>query len=288
MAILTQEKIARARAYIEHKAGALKQNDSKARRTFERRLENRLVRRFKQQLAWIVTEAEKLPFLQPAKGIKRLERKTAQQEAEDLANRLPFHEEVTDEIINISKQSYKRGAKSIYVKMDMGKSGIDFSLVNQPAVEYLAKLKDLHLSEARGSIKRETKKRIIKLLTDAAESGASYQETARKIREQGDAGVFSRSRAELIATNNVGHAYGVGSKEMIDQYRAETGALLQKYWITVQDSSVTEECRANEAMGWIGIDEHFKSGDSFAPRESNPRCRCDTGYRQVDTQNKPI
>lgn len=285
---LIDATIQSAKAYVEHKAGFLKQPNGKYKAVQAARMQRKLARHFKRQMEWTATKSEKLSFFNNTQKIQRLERKTARDEIKKMLDDLPENEEIADAVAGGSGGAYKKGAKAAYLQFDMESVGIEFGLINDDAVAYIDKKKTLHLSDFKGSIKTTTKKRILNILTDAAESGQSYQETARKIRAQGDEGVFSRNRAEMIATNEVGHAYGEGNHEMVVRYHRETGALLQKYWITVHDERVTAECAANEAEGWIEFERHFASGDEIAPRASNPRCRCDTGYRRVDAQGNEV
>lgn len=170
----------------------------------------------------------------------------------------------------------------------MDEIGIDFNLINDEAIEYLQNLTELHLSDYRGSISRTTNKRIIKILLEAAEKGSSYTDTAARIKQQAVKGVFSNSRAELIAVREIGKAYTHGNRDMIKQYIRETSAIMEKEWLTVQDDKVTKECQANEEAGWLGFEEQFPSSDINSPRDSNPRCRCDTGYRRINTQGEEI
>jgi len=280
--------IEEAKNYIQFKAGALKQENGKYKAVSAARMQRKVSRSFKKQMEWIVGKSESLSFFNNKAAVVRLERKSIQDEINKMLEDLPENEEIAEAVGNGGQAAYKKGAKAAHTKFDMDAVGIDFSLINADAVDYLKAKKTLHLSDYRGSIKRTTKRQILKILTEAAETGQSYQETGRKIRAQGEEGVFSRYRSEMIATNEIGHAYGEGNHEMVDIYKQETGAIMEKYWITVQDDRVTEECVANEDVGWIGYDEHFPSGDAIAPRSSNPRCRCDTGYRRVDTQGNPV
>lgn len=273
---------------LAKKANATRQFNAKYRLVQEARLRTRLKRRFDQQMNWLIDEMQQLSFFKDNKAVKFIDTKAAGDEIKKMAGDLPFNDEIAGEIVRVSRPVYLKGAKQAQADLKMGSGGIEFDLVNQDAVTYLQRLKDIHLSNFKGSISRETRRRIIKLLTEAADTGASYGETAKLIREQGKAGVFSRARGELIAVNQIGRAYGDGNAKMIERYIQQTSALIQKMWITSEDALVTQECQDNKAMGWIGKDEQFKSGDRNAPRQSNPRCRCDTGWRQVDTQGKPI
>lgn len=281
------EKINNARRAIEHKAGAIKRPYGRFLARQEVRLKNRVVRRFKGQLAWILEEAAKMTAFEEAKGVKRVERKTYLDEISDLVDGIPYADELVDDIVIYSSTTYKKGVTKGINELDMGKFGISFDIVNEEAVAYLKRLKDLQLSNFKGTISRNTKDTIKRILTDSVEKGESYQEVARLIRDQSKAGVFSTARAQLIATNQIGTAYGQGNQDIVDAFVAETHLIVQKAWQTVEDDRVTEECAANEDVGWLGNTEAFPSGDEQAPRASNPRCRCVTKYRTVDSQGNP-
>lgn len=282
------KNLADARAYIEHKAGALKRPNGRYLRRQEIRLQNRLVRRWQVQMNYVIDKMAGFSAFQEAKGVRRLEHKTIEQDANDLVNDLPGNTELVEELVITARPTYKKGAVQAIGDLEMAKFGIDFSLVNTEAIQYLEALRTLHLSDFRGSITRQTKDRIKRILIESAEKGRSYSETAKIIRDQGDAGVFSRARGELIAVNQVGRAYGEGNMEIVDKFIARTGTTVQKYWQTIEDDRVTPECAANEAEGWIGFNTAFSSGDENAPRESNPRCRCVTAFRVVDMQGNEI
>lgn len=277
-----------ALAYIEEKAGAIKRPSGLYLRRQEIRLERKIRVRFNSQLKWLIEEAQKLSYFQEAKAVQRIITKTVREDIDAFLEDLPENVEMVDEISITVNDTFKRGARDIHKKLNMGKLGVSFDLVNDEAVDYIKKLKDLQLSNYKGSIQRETKSRIKKLLVDAIEEGVSYGDVAQKIRTQGQAGVFSRSRAELISVNQIGRSYGVGNDEMVRAFSFETSAITQKAWQTVNDTNVTEPCRSNQGQGWLGMEEAFLSGDEHAPRLSNPRCRCVTVYRVVDMRGDPI
>jgi len=285
---IDKNTIEEAQDYILFKAAALKQENGKYKAVSAARMQRKISRSFKRQMEWLIEKSAELSFFNSKAAVLRIERKTVQDEINRMLEDLPENENIADSVANGGEAAFKKGAKAAYLKFTMESVGLDFDLVNPYAIDYLKAKKTIHLSDYRGSIKRTTKKQILKILTEAAETGTSYQETGRKIRAQGAEGVFSRFRSELIATNEIGHAYGEGNHQMVDIYKKDTGAVIQKYWITVQDDRVTPECAANESVGWIGWDEHFPSGDDIAPRNANPRCRCDCGYRHVDLQGNPL
>ena len=287
MADLTRS-IEYALLYIQEKAGAIKRPSGAYLRRQEIRLENKIVARFKRQLEWLIEEAEKLSYFQDAKAIQRLVTKGVREDVDGLLEGLPENEEMANDIAQTANDTFKRGARDVHGVLKMDGFGVSFDLVNPEALDYITKLKDLQLSNFRGSIQRETKNRIQKILVDAIEEGTSYGEVARKIRGQANAGVFSRARAELVATNQVGRAYGTGNDEMVRKFMFETTSLCQKSWRTVNDGNVTEECRKNQEQDWLGMEEAFLSGDEHAPRLKNPRCRCVTTYRVVNMRGEPI
>ncbi|MEO8269846.1 MAG: hypothetical protein ABI557_09000, partial [Aureliella sp.] len=60
---------------------------------------------------------------------------------------------------------------------------------------------------------------------------------------------------------------------------ASAGLQMQKKWLTTNDSKVDQDiCAANQAQGWIDVDEDFQSGDATAP--GHILCRCTTLYRR--------
>lgn len=274
------------RAYAQHKAGALRRSSGKYLARQENRLTSRVNRRFKKQESYVVNDMAGLSFFSQ-KGVGMIETKAASEEIDALLDAMPEDEGLVEDIIAVSKPTYQTGAKKAVKELNMGRYGVSFELVNDDAVDYLENIAKIELSDFKGTINRNTKDRIRRILIEAAETGKSYNETAKLIQDQGKAGVFSRARAELIATNQVGHAYGQGNQDMVDAFVEETGSIVQKAWQTVEDDRVTPECAENEDAGWIGNTDAFPSGDEQAPRASNPRCRCTTRYRTVDTQGRP-
>lgn len=289
---LTEKTINNALAYYRRKLSTLKKPDGKFRHRQEVRMRARLRRAWKKQSDWIIENIADLPqFEQTAeRTVRYISTKRFIDPIDDVVNNIPGNEDVVDAITVGAEASFKKGGKKMHRQFDMGSVGISFELINEPAIDYLRALETIHLSDAKGSISYTTKKRIRKILTDAAEKGLSYQETSKLIQAQGAAGVFSQARGELIAVREIGLAYGHGNRAMVDVYRGETGAIIEKEWITSADDLVTPECQANEDMGWIGFNEFFNNtgAQEAAPRSDHPRCRCDTGYREVDLNGDPI
>jgi hypothetical protein len=63
----------------------------------------------------------------------------------------------------------------------------------------------------------------------------------------------------------------------IDLAKAKRDGKGYKVWITVGDDLQSDLDVANEAQGWIPVDEAFTSGDLTAL--SRPGCRCTVKYR---------
>lgn len=276
------------KAYLEHKAGAIRRPYGKFLDRMEKRMTGKLARRLKAQRKWVIETMASLSFFDSEKGVKFLERKTIYDDVDGLVDGLPYNTDIVDDIVAVARPSYRKGVDRIIEEMALGRYGVTFDLVNDDAVAYLEGIKTLHLSNFKGSISRQTKEKIRKILIESAETGRSYSETAKLIEEQGESGVFSRARAELIAVNQVGHAFGEGNMDIVEGFIEETGSIIQKAWATVGDDRVTPECQENQDIGWIGFNEAFPSGDEQAPRASNPRCRCVTTFQMVDTQGNPI
>lgn len=255
----------------------------------EARLAARVKRRFNRQRDWLVEHLSELPFFQEdQKSNKRRSTKAYPDDINIFVSKLPEVESMVDDIVEFAGYGWTRGARLAYKDLNMADAGVSFDLVNESALAYLQALKDIQLSDYRGSISRTTRRKIIEILTDAAESGASAQKTAEEIMKQGKEGIFTRSRAQMIATNEIGRAYGEGNRQMVERFIAETGAIMEKAWLTVGDDRVTLQCQENEAVGWIGFNETFPSSDLAAPRHDHPRCRCDTIHREIDIDGNPI
>lgn len=81
-----------------------------------------------------------------------------------------------------------------------------FDIDASPASKYLQDMRNLMLSERNGSILLTTKNELMSILSQGVQEGLSYGEIATQIRGT-DPFVFSKTRAKLIAINEVGRAY---------------------------------------------------------------------------------
>ena len=284
---ISQKDIDDARAYLLDLKGFTAKGEGVFKRRQEVRLRNRLVRRWKGQRDWLLDALKGLSaFKEKPKGVTFIEGKAHDDEIEQLVDGMPGDVEIVEDVVATSRTSYNRGARVQHAKLGLAKIGISWTIVNDDAADYLSKLRTVHLSDYRGSISGETKKRIIRLVKDAVLNGNTYDEMAKTIRDQGEAGVFSKARGELIAVNQVGNAYGEGNNRMVRRAIEETGKKVKKSWLTTGDDRVTPECQAYEDKGWIDFEANFTNefgtSDQRAPRKTNPRCRCDTVYELKD------
>ena len=89
------------------------------------------------------------------------------------------------------------------------------------------------------------------ILRNGVRNGLSYQEIAEQIR-QTNPKVFTKARATLWATNEVGRAYGYAD-HLANQEFIRKGYILIKRWITQQDLKVRDLHRQNELTSLEGI-----------------------------------
>jgi len=154
---------------------------------------------------------------------------------------------------------------------------IELDKINILAVKRVQDLQNLHTKNIDGSILHTSIQWVKDIVAMWIFEGKSYKEIGKQIYDQTEKGVLSPARAERIAINTVGNAY--------EQWRKESIVQLVQRWYkaskersTVWDNKVTPQCKANEEKWWIPYNAGRQSGDTEAPRESNPRCRCTTNY----------
>lgn len=260
---------------LERDAVLSKRPDGKFINRQEKRLMAKAKAYWKEQLNFVLEKSKNISAFKQ----NNIETNAIEDEVSRIVNNLPNRTELAEAIVLHMKTSLEKGGQTSVKKLKLGEFGISFTVENKKAIDFLNAKKNLELSNYKGNINATTKTRITEILTTAAKSGQSYEQTAKLITEQGEAGVFSPARAQLIATREIGVAYEEGNREPIDEFQEKyPDRTVQKFWQTVDDNKVTEECAANEAESWIDLDEDFSSGDQNAPREGNPNCRCTTLY----------
>jgi hypothetical protein len=256
--------------------------NAKLIRKNEARLTARLFRRWRKQLDQLLERMKALPFAEPADD-KAAQRKGIEDlHVGDLIDGLDGYRETVEDVVAIARSTYKAGSKLQGQTLKIGEYGMSFEITYPDAEAYMRRLRTLNLSDYRGSISRTTKDKLKSILAESIRAGRTYDETAKLIKEQGRAGVFSKERGKLIAVNQVGNAHEEGKRKMSDRFTATTGIRVLKSWQTSNDDRVTEECSDYQDMGWIAFDQPFVSdngtSDQRAPRMTNPRCRCNTAY----------
>lgn len=150
---------------------------------------------------------------------------------------------------------------------------IAFNLDNPLAVGYAA----ANAARQVTRINDTTREGINRIITAALENGTPWTKVQKELREAYE---FSRKRARNIAVYEMGDAYEAGKRTAAEEMRAQ-GLVMEKSWISAGDSKVRPEHKANQAAGWIGMDEAFP-GDGAQRSPTDPGCRCATVYRMAD------
>lgn len=113
-----------------------------------------------------------------------------------------------------------------------------------------------------------------KMLENSDYSPAEIETMLESERER-----LLRERRETIA-NTEGH-YATSAARRLE---AETSGRNMKLWIAREDEVLCDVCYENMAVGAIGIDEIFPSGDSESP--AHPNCRCAMTYFKDSPQER--
>jgi hypothetical protein len=239
----------------------------------EKRMQRKLQTVLQKQLNWVLKELKNISSLNSIK------KNTAGDDIEKLLARMIGKEELVETIVFYSSTTLKKGGETSVKDLALRKFGIKFDLKHPAAVKYFSEKMALELSNYRGNISSTTNNRVKEIILDGIEKGRSYTDVAAEITAQGKAGVFSQSRAEMIAVHEAREAYEAGRSFPIDDFLEKNpDRKVEKAWNTVGDNRVTEECKANEDQSWIDFEKKFSSGDDHAPRSDHPRCRCVTDY----------
>lgn len=275
--------------WLEKNASRITQKDGAYILQQEKRLRKKIQKVFEKQKNYCLDSLKKLSFL-----------KNSKEEAEIalLVAGLPAKGEMVDDLADFWAFLMLKGGKRSVKDLSLGKYGISFDLKNEEAIKWLRnkkifesapvdspewkKARDfLRLSDYRGNIDFTTKERIKKMLDDALNTGESYSSVAKKIMEQGEAGVFSRARAELITTHEIGIAYEQGKKIPLEDFWKENpDREPEKKWLV--KSACCDICADNGHQDWIALSKEFSSGHTEAP--AHPHCHCSTGYRIPDPE----
>lgn len=125
-----------------------------------------------------------------------------------------------------------------------------------------------------GELTETTRARIRDAITNGLEDNVGRDEIASMLAD--DFG-FSEARANLIASTEIANANGAGSNAGL-QEAAAVGLEVEHAWLCELDAC--EICLANQAQGFIPLDEDFDSGDRHPV--AHPNCRCAEEARVVE------
>lgn len=177
-----------------------------------------------------------------------------------------------DESIKISVVA---GANNVIAQTG---AALEFAIDDARAIAYAKK----HAASQVSKVGKTTKNILNSIVTNGVEEGLSYGQIAKQIKDRyADFAVswpqaHIQNRAHAIAIFETGDAYEHGSQMVAEELAAE-GLEMEKKWLTVGDSKVRSSHAANQAQGWIPINQEFQSGHMRAP--TDPGCRCTTLYR---------
>lgn len=263
--------------FLLRNAAMTKRQDGKFILRQEKRMAAKISLTFAKQQDFLVKKLKALP------GLNGVNTNTINDDIENILDSIPGQNELVENIVFYSESTMLKGGVRSIKDLSLKKFGISFTVKHPEAIKYFNAKRKLQLSNASGTITATTKDRIKEIISEGIKKGSSYEDVARQIRAQSDAGVFSRARAQMISTNEAGHAYEQGRKYPINDFiKDNQDRRVEKTWITVGDAKVTPEHTDNEKEGWIAYDDTFSgTGDSEPPADDNPRCRCTIEYRIV-------
>lgn len=192
-------------------------------------------------------------------------------------------EEIPEYLLEVLPKIMEEGAKEPikrYKDLLPENYALVFNVDTEPATIYLANLYDLHLSQRQGSILRTTRDELRRIIGDGIREGLSYGEVAKQIIDE-DPFVFSKSRAKMIAVNEIGRSYGWANHEP-GKVLDDEGYVLEKSWQTSDDDKVRPTHTENENAGWIPFSDEFPgTGDEFGPSTNDINCRCTSTHKIV-------
>lgn len=157
---------------------------------------------------------------------------------------------------------FEKGGQNFLNKHNLPKT---FELKNKRIQQAIAN----HATKTFQGIDETTSKWIGDQIIDGKTAGVSSKDLVDLILDK--VPDYSQGRAERIVRTE--------SSQIVSQAEQETAVnngASHKYWKTAEDDRVSDECRANEAQGQIGINERFVSGAMTPPQ--HPNCRCVLDY----------
>lgn len=177
---------------------------------------------------------------------------------------------------NIMNEAIKPPKKQFESLKDFN---LSFNIETSPASRYIRETRELYLSDYKWSILKTTKDELDKIISNWIDAWLSYTQIAKQIRET-DPFVFSKSRAKMIAVNEVGRAYGFANYQPALELEKQWFTV-EKKWNTSRDDKVRPTHNANWEQGRIDIWQNFIwTGDAYAPSH-DINCRCTLVYRTI-------
>lgn len=189
-------------------------------------------------------------------------------------------EDFEQPIAEASSAVYQLAAEKISASF---KGAFAFDLANPRAVDYITNRAPVAVSQ----INETTRSDVRRIITAGVNEGKSYQAVAKELREKYEQfrtprpQQHIRDRAESIAIYEMGDAYEQSTSDFARNMQ-DYGMQMEKKWLSVGDSRVRPEHTANQAQGWIGLNEEFQSGHQRPP--SDPGCRCSLQYRRKPSE----
>lgn len=243
-------------------------------------LENKLKNRIKKEFKAMANEiAERLEVLGKLQEVIKVEQKQSL-EGEILKIIWNYCLNITDWIVENSLKSVNLGYSFISNSL---KVDVNFNEIEQEMQNYFTELYNQVTTLANDWIAWNTANRILWIVAQWWLEGRSYRDIAKQIRQQATEWILSPARAEMIAINQIGKWYEEGKRKTINNYITNNPwDKVEKQWVTVWDSRVTESHKRNARDWWITLNETFSwTRDLNAPWSDNPRCRCSVVYRII-------
>lgn len=154
---------------------------------------------------------------------------------------------------------------------------ISFNNPTDLSEQYFNQLKSVNISWGMSDT---TKNELRGIVSQWIANWKSYTQIAKDINATNPF-VFGKSRAKLIAVNEVWRAYWYGSYIPALELQKDWYNVL-KYWHTRHDQIVRPEHTQNEADWWITLDKNFSwTQDEYAPSYNTINCRCFWTYEVV-------
>lgn len=278
------EAIDRLSLIVMRNASMQYRPDGKFLRSKEKVLMKKLKQSWRKQSDWCVDQLGSLSFLADNKKDNApeddIDMKSVAFEVDEMMSNLPEKEFVAETIVASMGVAMQKAGDTVIKNLDLGSFGIEFTLDNTDAKKFLGGKLSHELSNFKGNIHRTTTNNISRIILNGAENGDSLKDIAQKIKAQGEEGVFSPARGELIAQTELGRAYKKGAEIPIEQFIDQNpDREMEKRSRDAGDGRVRFEHKEASKQGWIPYAENHKGTGEKAAPFSDFGCRCHEEYR---------